>query len=164
MSWRGCLAASFLPALALAACGADAPPPAAEATVPFDSATVWIVTTRDTIQLHVDVATTEVQRRHGLMERLALPAHHGMLFLNDTEQDGTAGFYMFRTRIPLDIAFAAGDGRIVAILSMTPCASPNPSVCHVYAPGVPYTMALETNMGYFAQHGVQRGDRIEIQR
>lgn len=158
----GCLAPAALWLAALAACGgsgaggtADDPP-----VVPFDTATVRIVTGSDTLAVRAEVAEREEQRRHGLMERRQLPDDAGMLFLYDEPQPAGSGFWMFRTRLPLDIAFLDEDGRIVAILEMLPCESPNPDFCRSYSPGLPYAHALEVNRGYFARHGVSVGDRV----
>ena len=110
----------------------------------------------------MEIAENEDQRAHGLMERSHLPADAGMMFLYPERQEPTAGFWMYRTLIPLDIAFLDDDGRIVAIRAMEPCASPNPRVCRIYEPGVPYRSALEVNRGYFARHGVELGDRVVL--
>ena len=67
---------------------------------------------------------------------------------------------MYRTRIPLDIAFADSSGSIVSVLAMQPCTYPVPDFCPKYSPGKGYRYALETNAGYFAAKGIAVGDRI----
>lgn len=128
--------------------------------VSFDTARVQIVTASDTLTLRVEVAATEEQRAYGLMERPSLPPDAGMLFTYAAEQQGDRGFWMYRTQIPLDIAFLDGEGRILVILAMEPCTSPNPQLCPTYPPGVPYRAALEVNQGYFARQGISPGDRV----
>lgn len=137
--------------------GTDGP---AEPVVAFDTATITIETGDTTLTLRAELARTPEQRAHGLMERASLPQDAGMLFLYPQPQDSTSGFWMFRTRIPLDIAFLDDDGRIIAIRSMVPCGSPNPRVCPVTSPGRPYSGALEVNRGYFEERGVEVGDRV----
>lgn len=132
--------------------------------VPLDTGTVFIETGADTFRVSVEIAETPTQREIGLMERMDLPEEEGMIFLSYEEQDSTAGFYMFRTRIPLDIAFLDRDGRIVAIRSMEPCPSPYASYCETYTAGVPYWGALEVNGGYFATRGIEVGDRVTLRR
>lgn len=132
--------------------------------IPLDSGTVFIETEQDTFRVSVEIAETPNQREIGLMERSELPENQGMIFLSYEERDPAAGFYMFRTRIPLDIAFLDRDGRIVAIRSMEPCASPIAEYCPTYAPGVAYWGALEVNGGYFASRGIEPGDLVTLRR
>lgn len=150
--------------LGVAACGDDAPDPGPAGTldpvVAFDSTTAYVVTSEDTLVLSAEVASTAAQRAHGLMERDHLPEDAGMLFLYDEPQDAQSAFYMFRTRIPLDIAFLDDDGAILAILPMEPCPSPNPRSCRRYGPGQPFRAALEVNQGWFGEHGVAEGDTV----
>lgn len=134
--------------------------------VPFDTATAYLVTATDSITLRVDIADTDDRRAFGLMDRDGLDDDAGMIFLYDVQQPGSSGFWMYRTRIPLDIAFVDGAGRIVAIRHMEPCTSRERARCEEmasgYNPGVPYYGALEVNSGYFAEHGVSVGDRVVV--
>ncbi|MFO7892318.1 MAG: DUF192 domain-containing protein [Longimicrobiales bacterium] len=154
----GALAAALL----VAGCGDDGGggEVPAEPLVAFDTTQVRIETDADTIAMTVEMAETEAQRSYGLMERDSLPADRGMLFLYPEPQDSSRGFWMYRTLIPLDIAFLDGDGRIVAIRTMQPCTSPNPRTCRIYSPGVSFRGGLEANAGWFAEHGVEVGDRV----
>ncbi|MEX2285012.1 MAG: DUF192 domain-containing protein [Gemmatimonadota bacterium] len=128
--------------------------------IPFDSTDVAIVTAADTVRIKAEVADSDEERGYGLMDRARLDENSGMLFVYDAPQDSTYGFYMFRTRIPLDIAFADSAGVILTILAMEPCEHIQPSNCRSYNPGVGYTSALEVNRGFFAQHGITPGARI----
>ena len=110
--------------------------------------------------VRVEVASTPAQRQRGLMQRAALAPDAGMLFRFDPPAPAGQGFYMYRTLIPLDIAFLDEDGRILALRTMTPCESDNPRLCRVYQAGTEYSAALEVNAGFFHQHGVEVGDRI----
>lgn len=142
--------------------GDDAAPGAAAPLASFDTVAARIETATDTFRLTVEVAETEEQRAIGLMERPVLPEDHGMLFLYPEPQDSGSGFWMYRTLIPLDIAFLDAEGRITQIRAMEPCQSPNPRTCRVYTADEPYTSALEVNRGYFAQRGVGVGDRVVL--
>ncbi|WP_346796185.1 DUF192 domain-containing protein [Halomonas sp. Bachu 37] len=113
-------------------------------------------------RLSVEVAETPAQRQRGLMERDHLDVDSGMLFLYDRQQSGRQGFWMYRTRIPLDIAFIDSDGRIVAIEQMPPCESLRPAQCPSYEPGEAYHSALEVNAGYFAERGINVGDCVSL--
>lgn len=132
--------------------------------VPIDTGTVFIETEADTFQVSVEIAETPSQRQVGLMEREELPQDEGMIFLSYEENDSTDGFWMFRTRIPLDIAYLDRDGRIVAVRTMEPCTSPIAAYCGEYPPGVRYWGALEVNGGYFAEREIGVGDRVTLRR
>lgn len=139
------------------------PAPAGELDgVTFDTVSARVVTDTDTVSITVELATTEAQRSYGLMDRESLPRDHGMLFIYGEVQPGSAGFWMYRTLIPLDIAFLDEDNHIVAVLQMDPCRSADPAQCRVatYAPGVPYRSALEMPRGWFAARGAGVGDRV----
>ena len=112
--------------------------------------------------LEVEVAETQAQRNRGLMQRESLAEDTGMLFLFDGPMAKGAGFYMYRTLIPLDVAFADPGGRIVSIMTMTPCPHDDPRRCKVYRPGQPFVSALEMNAGFFLEHGIGTGDRLAI--
>jgi uncharacterized protein len=152
-------------ALLAAACpGRDAAPDEYVPLVTFDTARARIMTAADTFEVAVEIAEREDQRSYGLMERPSLPDDRGMIFLYGQEQPPDAGFWMYRTRIPLDIAFLDRDGAIVNIRAMEPCPHADPRGCPTYAPGVGYFSALEVNRGWFTEHGVGIGDRVVIDR
>jgi uncharacterized protein len=160
------LAAALLLAALTAACRPGAVDDELEylPLIRFDTASAVIVTATDTVPLSVELAEREDQRSYGLMERASLPQDAGMIFLYGSEQPADAGFWMYRTRIPLDIAFLDEEGTILTILAMEPCPDVDPRGCRSYPPGVPYYSALEVNRGWFAQRGVGVGDRVILQR
>ncbi|WP_069385122.1 DUF192 domain-containing protein [Halomonas caseinilytica] len=109
-------------------------------------------------RLTVELARSAAERNLGLMERDRLAEDAGMLFLYDDVQPAENGFWMYRTRIPLDIAFLDAQGRINDIHRMQPCRSASPSDCPVTRPSMPYHAALEVNAGYFDAKGIEVGD------
>jgi len=113
--------------------------------------------------LRVEVAATLERRMRGLMDRDTLAADAGMLFLYAVPQPGDAGFWMYRTRLPLDIAFLDADGRVRAVRTMPPCPSHVSYRCPAYQPDVPYSAALEVNAGYLANRGIGPGARVMFQ-
>ncbi|GHB19368.1 DUF192 domain-containing protein [Salinicola rhizosphaerae] len=112
--------------------------------------------------LEVEIARTAQERSRGLMERDRLAADAGMLFLYETDQPASSAYWMYRTRIPLDIAFVDDQGVIRSLKTMAPCRSTTPSECPAYPSGAAFRAALETNAGYFDEHGIGVGDRIEL--
>lgn len=142
VSWR------FLPILMAAACAACAATPIAPATLPSVA-----------LQGHrfsVEIATTPAEREHGLMNRTAMPADHGMLFVFPDAEPRT--FWMKNTLIPLDMLFFDDARRLVAIQAdAQPCES---DPCKLYPSGVPARYVLELNAGVAAKLGVRKGDVI----
>jgi uncharacterized membrane protein (UPF0127 family) len=102
--------------------------------------------------VQAEIATTYAARQQGLMHRDALPADTGMLFVYKDET--VRRFWMKDTRIPLSIAFANRHGEIVRIEDMAPFDT------HSVTSLVPATYALEMTRGWFAEHGVEKGDKI----
>jgi uncharacterized membrane protein (UPF0127 family) len=110
--------------------------------------------------LRLEVADTEAERERGLMGRRAIPADGGMLFLFDTLSN--SAFYMYRTLIPLSIAFVR-DGRVVSVREMVPCLAAGPADCPLYQAGAPYTSAIEARGGTFTRADARPGDRVVVE-
>lgn len=119
-----------------------------------------IAAAQRTVALRAEVAATGAERSQGLMDRKHLGTDAGMLFIYPERQAAEAGFWMHRTRIPLDIAFLDAEGRILAIRAMEPCDSSVSMNCPTYAPGVPCWAALEVNRGFFEANRITVGDRV----
>ncbi|MCH6555639.1 MAG: DUF192 domain-containing protein [Chloroflexi bacterium] len=105
-------------------------------------------------ELTVELARTPAERRRGLMSREELQEDGGMLFV--FPQDTTTGFWMKDTLIPLSIAFIAEDGAILDVQDMEALSEER------HRPPQPYRYALEVNQGWFQEHGLGPGDRVEI--
>lgn len=146
--------------LGLTACGGGSEPSLEEPVVAFKREQICLASASDTIPLTIEIAATRAQQTHGLMEREQLPADAGMLFVYKEPQSADHGFWMFRTRIPLDIAFIGSEGEIRSIQPMSPCGSPDPAWCPSYPAGVEFSAALEVNQGFFRDQGIEVGDRV----
>ena len=133
-------------------------PAAAVASTTLERATARIATRAGAdVVLQVEVVRTRAERRKGLMYRRSLQAKSGMVFVYPQPVRG--GFWMKNTLIPLDIAFYDAAGKILRILTMTPCRT---DPCRIYEPGVAYRAALEVSAGSFRRWQVKAGDRITI--
>ena len=155
-------AAVFALSLAATACGSEAAPPWVS-PIAFDTMTVTIHTEgRVSVRLLVEVARTPEQRALGLGLRPMLDPESGMIFLYNSGQPDSAGFWMWRTRVPLDIAFMDSTGTMLRILEMEPCTAIYLQGCPTYEPGVPYWWALEVNRGWFEEKGVVEGSVVEL--
>jgi uncharacterized membrane protein (UPF0127 family) len=143
-------------ALSVVSCARATPPVEA-----FRTASVILHGSRGPVHVEVQEADSPATRERGLMGRTSMGANQGMIFLFDDVSDGpvTSEFWMKDTLIPLSVAFWDQQGRIVGIRDMAPCTK---DPCPTYASPKPYTGALEMNMGFFDEHGVTIGDRIEL--
>jgi uncharacterized protein len=106
------------------------------------------------VPITVEIADTPQASENGLMFRDSLPEDHGMLFIFD--QPKKASFWMKNTRIPLSIAYADSDGKILEIKSMNPL---DETVVPSRSEEVDY--ALEVNQGWFGRHGITPGAKID---
>ncbi len=104
--------------------------------------------------VRVEIADDPEERRRGLMHRDSLPEDTGMLFVYSEER--TLSFWMRNTRIPLDIAYVDQRGVIVDVQTMSPQSD------RLYESAAPAMYALEMEAGWFEEHGVSVGDRIEF--
>jgi uncharacterized protein len=103
-------------------------------------------------RVRAEVVANDEDRARGLMFRDHLAASSGMLFVYPNQ--AIRHFWMKDTRIPLSIAFADREGTIVWIADMQPFDTDSTSSM------LPATYALEMNQGWFAEHDVQKGDKI----
>lgn len=107
------------------------------------------------------LADTAAQRRQGFMrateEQLApLPdgTPRGMLFSFAADQ--RLSFFMRDTAVPLDLAYATSEGRIVEVHRLEPF-DETPVVA-----AEPVRYAFETRQGNFQRYGIGIGDRITL--
>lgn len=104
-------------------------------------------------EIRVEVANTEKSMRKGLMFRDRLARDSGMIFVYSLPD--IQAMWMKNTRIPLSVAFADVNGRILNIEDM----EPHSEKAHRSRGAAAY--ALEMNRGWFSQRGIGPGDRIE---
>ncbi len=149
--------------LCLVACGEKAASTDEQPILAFDAADIRLASDSDTVRIRAELALTNDQKMVGLMDRNGLAENAGMVFVYDSTQPPAAGFWMYRTRIPLDIAFGDSAGVIRAILRMDPCETTIPQGCPSYPPNVPYRYALEVNAGFFAARGINVGWRLMLE-
>jgi uncharacterized membrane protein (UPF0127 family) len=154
----------------LAACG-DGRAPSSVADAPtFGTsaddlpATTVALTAADgtTRVVHVRVAAVPEHRQQGLMHVREVPPGTGMLF-DFGGEEREAGFWMRDTPVPLDIAYVR-QGVVVAIRQMAPCVDYDDASedCPSYPPDAVYDQALEVAQGWFADHGIDVGSRLEV--
>lgn len=103
--------------------------------------------------IDAQVALTPEQREIGLMQRTAMSAHEGMIFV--FEQAGQQCFWMKNTLLPLTAAFVADDGTIVNMADM------KPQALDPHCSAKPVRYVLEMNKGWFAKRGIKAGSRLD---
>jgi len=104
-------------------------------------------------RLNVQVARSAQELETGLMFRRQMPPYEGMLFVFD--RPGVQCFWMKNTLLPLTAAFIADDGSIVNLADMAPMTENNH--CSVK----PVRYVLEVNQGWFAQHHISAGAKLQ---
>ena len=155
---RSALAFLLLAGIQLQACSAGVAAP--QEGLPITAA--CFISGTAVVPVTLEVASTPQQRRKGLMRRSTLAPNHGMLFQYQRARAGEHGFWMYRTLIPLDIAYLDDKGTIGSIRHMVPCTSDSGSGCPTYPAGVPFVGAVEMNAGFFTAHGIGPGDRLMV--
>lgn len=132
--------------------------------VPTGYTAVTLVVTRPdgtTVEWCVWLADTEVERARGLMEVTdpGLGGKAGMAFRFPADVE--EAFWMRNTRLPLTIAYAAADGRIVSTTDMSPCPDSD-ATCPTYPAEGPYRLALEVPQGRLDDLGIDASSRLAL--
>lgn len=107
------------------------------------------------------LAATEQARAQGLSGQEDLRGYEAMIFAFG-EGPSLQSFYMYRTTIPLSIAFFGNGGAFVSAADMDPCTSSDPAQCPVYPPAGPYRWAVEVAQGDLARLGLVEGSRLRV--
>ena len=153
----GVLLATVAPALAQSGESSSVEGPAIAEPETSQLPTLTIINSLgERVPVQVEIADTPEERQTGLMGRTALAEDAGMLFVFDEEQ--TLSFWMRDTLIPLSIAFMDAEGRIVDIQDMKALDDRPPH----YTSAEPARYALEVNVGFFEERGVEVGDRAKL--
>lgn len=103
-------------------------------------------------RIEAEVAATQPQRMQGLMQRQAMAANHGMLFV--FTQPARHCMWMKNTLLPLAVAFLDEQGRILNVAEMQPGSEEN------HCAASPARYALEMNTGWFKGRGLAAGTVI----
>jgi uncharacterized membrane protein (UPF0127 family) len=106
--------------------------------------------------LQLQLALNSAEQQKGLMHRDSLHEDHGMLFL--FKQPEPRGFWMKNTNIPLDIGYFDASGRLLEIHQMFPH-----DETPVYSSSQEVLIAVETNQGWYAAHGITPGAQLDMQ-
>jgi uncharacterized membrane protein (UPF0127 family) len=117
---------------------------------------VFLPEGRSEARVRVELARSEPEREHGLMDRKHLDPDAGMLFLFDVEEE--QGFWMKNTLIPLDMIFVKADMTVAGVVeNAEPLTLDNRTV------GVPSQYVVEVNGGWAHTHGVSEGTPVRFE-
>jgi uncharacterized membrane protein (UPF0127 family) len=104
------------------------------------------------------VLTSDLAR--GMMFRDSLAADRGMLFFH--EREGNYSYWMYQTRIPLDIIWMDRYRRIVEISANAPPCKTAASQCAHYGGNQRAQYVLELAGGMASKYGLKAGDILEF--
>ena len=107
--------------------------------------------------LRIQVVVLNAEQQRGLMGRKDLGEDDGMVFVYPAPQQ--MSFWMKNTPTPLDIGFFKEDGSLGEVYPMYPYDETS-----VRSKGEDYTMALETNQGWFAKNGIKPGAKADLRQ
>jgi uncharacterized membrane protein (UPF0127 family) len=134
--------------------------PAAE-TRPISGLGTMPVTYPNGTTIRAEVALNILDQARGLMFREELRPDAGMLFVFMEEAERS--FWMYRTKIPLDILWMNANHEIVEISANTPpCPESSRDACPSYGGNAPAQFVLEIGAGQAAAHGLTVGDRLRF--
>jgi uncharacterized membrane protein (UPF0127 family) len=116
----------------------------------------------------LEVAATPTTREHGLMERDTMAFDAGMLFVFPKEKELV--FWMYNTRMDLDILFLDSAGKVVDIQTM-PKERPRKAAeteaeyeerLPRYTSKAPAQFAIELKVGSAQMSGVKVGEQVSL--
>ena len=110
--------------------------------------------------LTLEVARTEAQREHGLMNRTSLPPHAGMIFV--FPGDGPIDFWMKDTLIPLDMVFIAADGTVRKIYHRVPVLPPGTADAKIPLEAGTAQYVIELAAGDSETEGLADGVKLDL--
>ena len=143
---RYLLASSVMAMIVLSGCR-DEP----AAAVPLET---WLPLAVNEVPIEVQIALSPAEQQRGLMYRKTLGENRGMLF--PYTQPRQMSFWMANTPLPLDIGFFDGEGVLLEIHRMVPY-----DTNRIRSNSDNATFALEMNRGWFGQHGLYPGARLD---
>jgi len=151
-----CGLATFLLAALTAGCGNRG-----NAGAGFEQIDTAVVTLPDGYKVTAESVYRDVDLMRGLMFRDSLAQDRGMLFLHNTLNNWS--YWMYQTRIPLDIIWMDDRKQVVEVSADTPpCTSKKASECPSYGGHAKARYVLELSAGAAAKHGVRLGATLDF--
>ncbi|MBP9727145.1 MAG: DUF192 domain-containing protein [Gammaproteobacteria bacterium] len=114
---------------------------------------------KNNTSIYLEIAKTNPEREHGLMERKFMPENHGMVFI--FPEPSILRFWMRNTLIPLDMVFL-NNNRVVEVFNDVPPCPKETSQCPSYGPKIETDEVIELNAGTAKKLAIQSGDLLTI--
>ena len=111
-------------------------------------------------KITAEIAETEAQHEHGLMNRNSMKPDEGMLFIF-ADEEGRA-FWMKNTFIDLSIGFFDASKNLVDIQEMKAVTSVMTTDLPTYKSAKPAKYALEMNKNWFAKNKIKVGAKLKL--
>jgi len=119
------------------------------------------VTFPNGVKINAETMRNEAELMRGLMFRESLAPNRGMLFIHPAEN--TFRYWMYQTKIPLDLIWMDHDRRIVEMsLDTPPCRSTSATACPNYGGNFKSKYVLEVNAGIARKNGLKTGDALDF--
>ena len=112
------------------------------------------------VKINAETMRSDVELMRGLMFRESLAPDRGMLFIHPRE--ATFQYWMYQTKIPLDIIWMDRDRRIVEMSLDTPPCTSSASQCATYGGKFKAKYVLEVKAGSARKNGLKTGDRLDF--
>jgi uncharacterized membrane protein (UPF0127 family) len=112
-------------------------------------------------KINAETMRSDVELMRGLMFRESLAPDRGMLFIHPRED--IYRYWMYQTKIPLDMIWMDHDRRIVEMsLDTPPCRTSKASECATYGGNFKSKYVLELNAGIARKNGLKTGDTLDF--
>jgi uncharacterized protein len=108
----------------------------------------------------LEIARTDAERAHGLMNRTSVPAHTGMIFV--FARDEVVQFWMKDTLAPLDMIFVAGDGTVRRVFANVPVVPATLPDDEIPLEGAQAKYVIELAAGEAARDGIAAGVKLDL--
>ena len=119
------------------------------------------VTFPNGVKINAETMRNEAELMRGLMFRESLAPNRGMLFIHPAEN--TFRYWMYQTKIPLDLIWMDHDRRIVEMsLDTPPCTSGSAKECANYGGKFKSKYVLEVKAGVARKNGLKTGDTLDF--
>ena len=126
-----------------------------------DEIGITIVTFPNGAKINAETMRDDIELIKGMMFRESMPANRGMLFVHPEEN--IFHYWMYQTKIPLDIIWMDHDRRIVEMsLDTPPCKATTAKDCTNYGGNYKSKYALEINAGIAKKNGLKTGDTLDF--
>ncbi|MGC9970221.1 MAG: DUF192 domain-containing protein [Bryobacteraceae bacterium] len=126
----------------------------------FEDYQARLVTFPNGKQVRAESMLTDADRSRGMMFRDSIAPDRGMLFFHTAL--GKYKYWMYQTRIPLDIIWMDRDRRIVEISADTPPCTTEAGECPNYGGNYEALYVLELGGGMAAKYGLKVGDSLRF--